>query len=300
MVDKYGNYLILGNNFLEQDERSRAKEAFLKSLTYAKNKKEALDSLFEIADLSLQEENYREALTWFLKIIHLEDHPGAYYGLAIAREGLGEDPARIIEAYQKAIALDPHYTKAYYYLAHIYFDLEDYSRARELFLQVLTLEPEDFVAWNDLGSLYEKTKNYDQAKKAFLKSLSLSPRYSRALYNMGVIEGRLKNYQGALAYYEESLEEYSHPHTYLNMSAIYFELRDDCGALEILTRGLKDHPDSVNLHFNLACCYVHLRDKKKAARELKEAIKIKPEAEIWAETDQDLKDLIKEMHHGHY
>ena len=292
---KYSNYMILANDFLQKDHLPKAREAFHKSLVFAKTSKEKIDSLFELADLDLQLGYYEEAEKFFKKILQIKDYPGAYYGLALVGENLGHSTDVIIKNYQEAIALDPYYTKAYYYLAHLYFDLEDYAKAEELFLQCIQLEPEDFVTYNDLGSLYEKNQVYDRAKKYFLKSLSLCPTYAKALYNMGVIENRLGNPRKALDYYEKSLEEYSHPYTYLNMSAIYFALKEDKNAKRILIQGLAHHNDSVNLHFNLACAYVHLGKPLKARKELKEAIKINPRAEEWAKTDLDLKEIAKEL-----
>lgn len=295
MNPKYANYLILANDFLEKNQLKKAQRAFEKSLHFARTKKEEVDSLFELADLSLQLEDPAGAQDLFRQILSLENHPGAYYGLAISGESLGQDKDQIIQNYQEAIRLDPSYTKAYFYLAHVYFDLKDYDQARDLFLRCLDLEPEDFVCYNDLGSLYEEQKDYQKARTYFLKSLDLCPSYARALYNMGVVENRLGRPRQALAYYEKSLEEYSHPYTYLNMSAIYFALQEDREAEKILKRGLTHHQDSVNLHYNLACAYVHLKDPARALEELKKAIKINPHARNWAGTDIDLKELVKEL-----
>jgi hypothetical protein len=69
-------------------------------------------------------------------------------------------------------------------------------------------------------------------------------------------------------------------------------IRDDPErARQILAEGLRAHPDSGSLHYNLACLEAVQGHRDAAVAELQAAIERRPEAAGWARGDEDLRSL---------
>lgn len=306
MVKRYRNYMILANDFLEQGRESKALRAFQQALGFAETEKERLDALYEIGDLYVQSGYYDKGREIFEEILACTDkgplRAGAYYGLAMINDFEEGDLDTSITYYEKAVEMDGDYDRAWYYLGHAQWEKGRLHLAEMCFRKCLDLDPMDFVTASDLGSLYEEQGDFEAAKALLTQSLRIAPNYARGLFNMGVVMGRLGHKEEALRYYERSLEERPHPHTYLNMSALFIERGDDEASLRICREGMENFPDSVNLHYNAACSLVHLGREEEAYEELLEAIAIVPEAREWAIHDEDLKDLCKEKgaRHDHH
>jgi tetratricopeptide (TPR) repeat protein len=99
----------------------------------------------------------------------------------------------------------------------------------------------------------------------------------------------------ALNVYYEAIDKFKDPFLFLNMSAIYIEEKRYKEALDILDTGLMRFPESVNLHYNKACVFSILGDKAKSKSEIKRAIEINKDAEVWASTDPDLMEIMVEL-----
>ena len=294
---KFKNYLILAEEFLLEGDWDKAEDLLLKSLKFTREEDldEKISVYFELSDIYLKKENYKEAKIYFEKILSLRKMAGAYYGLAITNDFSKGDISYSIKNYKKAIELDEDYDRAHYYLAHAYDKIGDTDLAIEEFKKVLAIDQYDFVTYNDLGSIYEIENKNALAEKFVKKSLEIKPDYGRALYNMGVLSKKKGDNALALKYYYEAIGNFEDPFLFLNMSAVYIEEKDYKSAINILDRGLLDFPNSVNLHYNKACSFSLLGEDNRAKEELKLAIEINKDAYEWAKTDDDLRHLVKEL-----
>lgn len=294
--NKYNNYIIIANDFLGEESYFKAYKAFEKALEFASNNNQKVDVLFELADILLIFEKYKEAKEIYFKIIKLDkSRSGAYYGVALVNDFVAGDVNISIKYYKEAIKWDENYDRAYYYLAHSYDKIGDKKSALDNFNKCIEIDEMDFISYNDIGSIYEEQGDFELAKKYFEKSLSINPKYFRALFNMGVVYKDLGNLDKALEYYISAIEYDQNPYIYLNMSAIYIERKDYLGAIDILNEGILYNPDSVNLFYNRACSKANLSRKDEAIKDLKEAIKINKDAFDWAKKDPDLYNIVKEM-----
>lgn len=294
---KFKNYLILAEEFLIDGDYDKAEDLLLRSLNFTSDKDldEKISVYFELADIYLKKENYKEAKIYFQKILDLKEMPGAYYGLAISNDFESKDIGYSIKNYKRAIDLDPDYDRAHYYLAHAYDKLDESKLAIEEFEKVIELDEHDFVAYNDLGSIYEVLNENEEAERYVKKSLDIKPDYGRALYNMGVLCKKKGDNKLALKYYYDAIGKFEDPFLFLNMSAIYIEEKDYDSAIKILNRGLIDFPKSVNLHYNKACSFHLLGRDDWAKEEIIKAIEINEDAYDWALKDDDLSEIVKEL-----
>jgi len=111
---------------------------------------------------------------------------GSYleHGLSLLNH---DDPASAVDAFGKAIALDPTSARAHNLRGASLFRLEKYDAAEEDFRNALTLNPYYAEAYNNIGSVYFARGRLDTAMDMFRYALSLSPDSVPALYSLGTL-----------------------------------------------------------------------------------------------------------------
>lgn len=80
-----------------------------------------------------------------------------------------------IDAYKKAISLEPNYRLSYSGLGFVYFRLAQYQNSLEYFKKATTLDPSYSEAYHYIGLSYQQLGNTEEARKAFEKTLQLLP-----------------------------------------------------------------------------------------------------------------------------
>jgi Tfp pilus assembly protein PilF len=106
-------------------------------------------------------------------------------------EQSGAPAAQIIEAYQKAIDLDPKSAGALVNLGTIYFNGRKWAEAEQRYHQALEVDPEYALAHFDLANLYDERGDRNKALTHYEAALRISPNYADAHYNLALL------YQGS-------------------------------------------------------------------------------------------------------
>jgi tetratricopeptide (TPR) repeat protein len=106
-------------------------------------------------------------------------------------EATGAPAPEIIEAYEKAIELDPASAGALVNLGTIHFNARNFKLAERYYVQATETDPEYALARFDLGNLYDERGDRAQALEQYLAALRISPNYADAHYNVALL------YQGA-------------------------------------------------------------------------------------------------------
>ena len=113
---------------------------------------------------------------------------------------------RAIQAYQKAIELNPAYIEAYNNLGIIYQELGDFSGAFETYQKAIEINPQYEKAYNNLGILLLFKGRLEEATEAFQKALTINPNNVECLINLGILfrkqgqsDKAVESYQKALA-----------------------------------------------------------------------------------------------------
>lgn len=107
----------------------------------------------------LREEKFQDAVECYTKAINLDSNNPFYFcNRAAAHYNLGDYPAAIEDS-QKAIAINPSYSKAYGRLGLALTSLKKHKEAKEAYLKALQLEPENETYKRNLSlnEEYEKT-----------------------------------------------------------------------------------------------------------------------------------------------
>ncbi len=289
---KFNNYILMAKDFYLKGNLDMSLQSFKRALNFSCSKEESLSTLYEIAGIYLQLEDYSNASDNFKQILRVDkNQEGAYYGLAISNDARGKDPKTSIALYKKAIDLDADYQEAWYYLALSYDKICKKGDAIACLKKAISLNTKDHIALNDLASIYEEMGDYKTAEKYCGMSLKLKNDYGRALYNMGVILKKQGLLDEAEKYYLRAEKHFDESLVYLNLSALYIEEDNFLKSIQALDRGIKRYPHDEKLWYNRACSKCRL-GLKGAEEDLLMAFDLNPEALIWAEDDKDLVDIV--------
>ena len=103
-------------------------------------------------------------------------------GVSYANKG---DYDLAIQAFTKAIALNPNLAMAYSNRGGAYRDKGDYDRAIEDCSRAIALNPNLAMAYNNRGVAYYKKRDYDRAIADYTRSIELKPDFAEPYYNRG-------------------------------------------------------------------------------------------------------------------
>jgi tetratricopeptide (TPR) repeat protein len=122
-------------------------------------------------------------------------------------EQTGAPVEQIIEAYAKAIELDPKSAGALVNLGTIHFNTRNWTEAERYYKQALEIDPEYALAHFDLANLYDERGERNKALVHYESALQISPNYADAHYNVALL------YQGA----NQNLKAVRHWTAYLKL-----------------------------------------------------------------------------------
>jgi tetratricopeptide (TPR) repeat protein len=122
-------------------------------------------------------------------------------------EQTGAPPKNVIEAYQKAIELDPKSAGALVNMGTIHFNTRNWEEAERFYRQALEVDPEYSLAHFDLANLYDERGDRIKALAHYETALRISPNYADAHYNLALL------YQGA----NQPMRAVQHWTTYLKL-----------------------------------------------------------------------------------
>jgi DNA-binding winged helix-turn-helix (wHTH) protein/tetratricopeptide (TPR) repeat protein len=193
-----------------------------------------------------------------------------------------------IEAFKRAIEIDPSYALAYCGLADAYFRLSNiYLPPREVMpkaklaaLKAVEIDDDLAEAHSSLG-LVRVYYDHDWAgaRLEFRKSLELNPelasahqRYGSCLCFLGRFDQSIKHYQHALTLDPFSLQLST------NLATNYYLMGQYETAINLLEKTLELEPDYMPTHFVMGCTYIQYGDLQKAIQEFQHVYQLDEEA----------------------
>lgn len=111
-----------------------------------------------------------------------------------------------IDKMKAVVAGDPKNRQAWVMLGNEYFDADRPMESIEAYQKALELEPNDPNVLTDQGVMFRRTGMYDRAIANFNKATQLDPNHVNSLYNLGVVYFYdIKDYPKAIAAWERFL-----------------------------------------------------------------------------------------------
>ena len=123
----------------------------------------------------------------------------------LALDGLQEYD-KAIEAYDRAIELQPDFFEAWNNRGEAYVDTNQPDRAKTNFERAIQLNQEkSYVPWNNLGKLHFRQEEYQQAIEAYRQATKIKEDYIPALIGLGNAQKSEKLYYEALDSYDKAI-----------------------------------------------------------------------------------------------
>jgi protein O-mannosyl-transferase len=161
--------------------------------------------------------------------------------------------ARSMEIFNRAIALNPDYPYAHYYIGIAQYRSAHIAEAIKSLSRVTELAPSMVMAYYWLGITYFHCGNYAEARKAFETLLEKNDESHIAHYHAAVICMFQRDYQAAQEHLAALVKLGSQdPQVYLRLGNCHFHLHKISEAMAAYRQGLKRNPDNGPLKEALA------------------------------------------------
>jgi tetratricopeptide (TPR) repeat protein len=115
---------------------------------------------------------------------HAAEH---WFQRGLDLEATGAPAPQAIEAYSKAIELDPGAAGALVNLGTIYFNARDFTLAERYYVLATEADPEYALAHFDLGNLCDERGDRVRALEYYQAALRIAPNYADAHYNVALL-----------------------------------------------------------------------------------------------------------------
>ncbi|HEX9243009.1 MAG TPA: tetratricopeptide repeat protein [Anaeromyxobacter sp.] len=108
-------------------------------------------------------------------------------GGAVGQPAPGDNVQARISAMQAMLAQDPKNRDAWVQLGNDYFDTRQAQKAIEAYGRAIELNPNDANVLTDQGVMYQQLHQYDRAIANFTKANQVDPKHVQSLFNLGVV-----------------------------------------------------------------------------------------------------------------
>ena len=140
-----------------------------------------------------------------VKYMRPADTAEEYFARGVALE---EDPGmqnEAIEAYQKAIELDPRHAAAHINLGTLHYNRRDYAQAEKHYREAIASDARYALAYFDLGNVLDETGRLPEAVETYKRAILLAANYADAHYNLALAYEKLGHPRKALPHWRTYL-----------------------------------------------------------------------------------------------
>uniref|UniRef100_A0A8C7XXQ8 dolichyl-phosphate-mannose--protein mannosyltransferase n=1 Tax=Oryzias sinensis TaxID=183150 RepID=A0A8C7XXQ8_9TELE len=176
--------------------------------------------------------------------------------------------------FRSGIQTLPHNAKVHYNYANFLKDNGRQDEAVYHYNTALRLYPRHASALNNLGTL---TNSLETAEHYYRKALDINPQHNRALFNLGNLLRTQGKDKEAEALLKNSIRYGPHfADAFSSLASLYADQERFVEAKEVYIKGIKNCPDSSDLHNNYGVFLVNTGEGELAAAHYQRAIQLKP------------------------
>jgi tetratricopeptide (TPR) repeat protein len=303
--DSLDIYSLLGMEYLFMDDFDKAKENFMKCVSYDQQDYSSLYNVvycFEFLEdyegaihylneyldnnpycqvawhqLGKQyftEQMYPEALAAFdFAIISDDTFIGAYFEKGKVLEKIGKYE-EAIENYETTVKIEDPTSHAYLRLGKCHEKLNNDDLAKYYYYQTVHEDPLLDKGWLAITDFYSRKKNYKRALYYVNKAINIDGENPLYWKKCAGIHNALRNYDEADFAYKQAVELGNYElDTWLNWAEVVVANEDLNSAIEILAQGQQFYPQEARIDYKMAGLYLLNDEHKKAENRLIKALK---------------------------
>ncbi|OGW30170.1 MAG: hypothetical protein A2X54_00060 [Nitrospirae bacterium GWF2_44_13] len=185
------------------------------------------------------------------------------------------NPQKAVEAFTKAIKLNPNNEKFYVFRGNAYGEAGNNQYAVRDITKAIKLNPKYAKAYVSRGNAHLRSGSYQQAVKDYSMAVKLSPKHEEAYCYRGVAYGALGKEQQALEDFSHAIKinpEYEKAYFYRGLA--YAESGNYHKALEDFNKAVELNPGDSEAYFNRGRVYGLLGDTYKAVEDIRKAARL--------------------------
>ncbi len=234
-----------------------------------------------------------EAIEAFRRAISIDPQYAAAHhnlGVLLRRQGLINEA---IESYTRAIAIQPDFAEVHNNLGASLKDLGRLDEAVASYLKALAIKPDYAEAHNNLGNALRELGKLDEAVANFHKALAIKPDIAEAHNNLGNVLQELGKLDEAVASFHKALDikpDYVEAHS--NLGSAFKQLGKLDEAVASFHKALAIEPDYAEAHSNLGNAFAELGRLDEAVASYLKALAIKPD---YAEAHNNLGNVLQKL-----
>ena len=191
----------------------------------------------------------------------------------------GKKKQKTAQAYKKNI--DSLTADEWFERGHSLFMSRNHKDAVEAFNKAIKLNPQYVEAYHNRGAMYDILGNQQQAIKDYDKAIKLNPQYALSYFNRGVTYGELGNYQQAIKDYDKAIElnpqEALVAVYYYNRGLAYSNLGNYHQAIKDYDKVIELNPQEAKAYIKRGIAYYDLGNQQQAIKDYDKAIKLNPQ-----------------------
>jgi tetratricopeptide (TPR) repeat protein len=153
----------------------------------------------------------------------------------------------------------------------------NYNDAINAYSKAIELNPKLAMAYNNRGNAYYMLGNHRQAIHDLDKAIELDPKLALAYHNRGLAYNGLGNYNQAIHDLDKAIElDPKFAGAYVARGIVYVQLRNRKQALNDFNRAIKVDPKFAPAYASRGIVYIKLRNRKQELNDYNRAIEVDP------------------------
>ena len=174
--------------------------------------------------------------------------------------------------YNKAIQIEPRFSKAYNNKGGLMRTLKRYDEAIANFDKAIELQPKYPIALNNRGLIKNIIKKYDEAIMDYNKAIEYKPNYPEAFNNRGVAYRNSGRFEESLRDFNKAIElQPNYSKAYNERGVLMANQNKFDLAMNDYNRAIQLQPDYGNAYYNRGLCELSTGNKVNACKDLQVA-----------------------------
>ena len=229
---------------------------------------------YKRAKLFEQKKDLQQAYTDITKAVNLDSGKFEYFMYLADISFKGLQIQKSIDAFGKAISIEPRNKDAHLKLSELYLYLKAYPQSISESNEALKIDKNSAKAYFIKGFAFKETGDTMKALSSFQTSVEIEPDYYDSYIQLGNIQAARKN-SIAIQYYNNALRiQSSNTEAYYNRGLLYQNMGNLSKAIEDYKALLTIDPHYPEAHYNLGYIdLVYKKDYKSAINHFTDAIR---------------------------